>query len=324
MEDTTPTFDEFRRRIPITELALSQGYALNRAKGLKWPVLDHPDGDRVIIVNPGAAGGEGYFNPRDDRDRGNLVHFVMNRLGSVFPVDASLSKAQNVNRILCDWLRVPYSQRLSFRKAALPSRHGGKVDGFRFSPSVLLPLADTRYLESRSLLPATIGDPLFRGRILSLRGSGDGAVAFPYREAVDGPVVGAEVRSAALKRHLPGTSKSTSVWTSNPPSVTGRVVVCESAIDCLSYHQLRGGPGNLYISFGGTLTNGQMECVARMSASLALSSGFGFIIAVDNDEAGASYSKKLAAFLPDARVDIPAVGKDFNEMLMARRREVTR
>ena len=249
MNDTTPSFDEFRRRIPIMELALANGYVLNRSKGMKWPVLEHPDGDRVIIVNPGSPGEQGYFNPGDERDRGTLVAFVLNRLGSVFPRDASLTGYQNVNRILSAWLSIPFAQRLAYRKASTPSSHGTKVSEVSFNPGLLAPLKDMGYLSSRGILPATLDDACFRGKIHSCSGMAGGCVAFPYRQSLDGPVVGAEVRGTSIKRHLPGTRKSTSVWVSNPPLVTDRLVVCESAIDCLSYHQLKGAKGNLYVSF---------------------------------------------------------------------------
>jgi hypothetical protein len=315
MNDATPSFDEFRRRIPIMELALANGYQLNRSKGMKWPVLEHPDGDRVIIVNPGSPGEQGYFNPGDERDRGTLVAFVLNRLGSVFPRDASLTGHQNVNRILSAWLSIPYAQRLAYRKASALSRHGIKVSEVSFNPGLLAPLKDMGYLSSRGILPATLDDACFRGRIHSCSGMAGGCVAFPYRQSLDGPVVGAEVRGASMKRHLPGTRKSTSVWASNPPLVSERLVVCESAIDCLSYHQLKGGKGNLYVSFGGMLTQGQLDCISGIIKTIGRSDGFKVVVAVDNDRAGKSYASALLERFPNAHLDRPTVGKDFNDML---------
>ena len=46
------TYDELRARISILEFAHAHGYVLNKKKGLKWPVLEHSSGDRVIIINP--------------------------------------------------------------------------------------------------------------------------------------------------------------------------------------------------------------------------------------------------------------------------------
>jgi hypothetical protein len=318
MNDTTPSFDEFRRRIPIMELALANGYVLNRSKGMKWPVLEHPDGDRVIIVNPGSPGGQGYFNPGDERDRGTLVAFVLNRLGSVFPRDASLTGYQNVNRILSAWLNIPYAQRLAYRKASAPSRHGTKVSEVSFNPGLLAPLKDMGYLSSRGILPATLEDDAFRNRVMSSCSMGSACVAFPYRQSLDGPIVGAEVRSASMKRHLPGTRKSTGVWVSNPPLVTERLVICESAIDCLSYHQLKGGKGYLYVSFGGSLTQGQSDCISAMVDTLEKAQGFKVLVAVDNDEAGLAYSSRLTEAFRGSLVDKPSKGKDFNEELLMR------
>ncbi len=295
------------------ELALANGFRINRSKGLKWPVMDHANGDRIIIVNPGNSGNQGYFNPKDDRDRGTIVQFVKNRLGGIFPMDTSITPAQNVNKVLCSWLNLPFTERLAFQKTALPSRHGSKVTEFQFNPSDLRPLSDHSYLLSRGILPETFNHVSFRGQILSSISYGGTTVAFPYRQSPGGKIVGAEARGVNLKRHLTGSRKASSVWISNPPAFTGRLIICESAIDCLSYHQLKGAGDNLYVSFGGTLANGQMECIKGIISSIEKSDDFRILIAVDNDEAGKSYAALLQNSFSEAILDRPSIGKDFSD-----------
>jgi hypothetical protein len=121
------TYDELRARISILEFAQTHGYVLNRKKGLKWPVLEHHSGDRVIIINPRQSQNQGYLYPGDDLDKGTLIQFVTSRLGWLFSKDAMLSDTSQVNKILHEWLQMPFHARLYQAKSSIPSRHGNKV-----------------------------------------------------------------------------------------------------------------------------------------------------------------------------------------------------
>ena len=315
MKSNFYSFDQFRQRISITELAIANGYVLNRGKGLKWPVLEHANGDRIIIVNPGSPGNQGYFNPKDDRDRGTLIQFVQYRLGVLFQRDYELSQMDNINQILYGWLNIPYKDKLAMHRCSLPSAYGPKVTEIQFSATLLRPLRDQRFLRSRGIDPATLDADCFKGSILECTFGESVQVAFPYRQHINGIIVGAEVRNTHVKRHMAGTKRSSSVWVSNIPAQTSRVVICESAIDCLSYYQLKGKPGDVYVSFGGTITPGQMVCVNDMVKEMTKDRAFKMIIAVDNDEAGMGYAAKFSEAFPAAERDRP-VGKDFNDDLM--------
>ena len=156
------TYDELRARISILEFAQAHGYVLNKKKGLKWPVLEHPSGDRVIIINPRHAQNQGYFNPGDDRDKGTLIQFVANRLGWLFPKDTILSDTAQINKILHEWLQMPFRSRLYRAKSSAPSRHGSKVEEAVFNKALLKPLKDYSWLISRGISKPTIESPLFK------------------------------------------------------------------------------------------------------------------------------------------------------------------
>jgi hypothetical protein len=296
------------------ELALANGYSCNRSKGIKWPVLESNSGDKIIIVNPNSSSNQGYFNPNDDRDKGTLINFVGNRLGDIFPQDLSLSREQNINRVLHQWLNLPFRERLASTKIMGSSRHGELVEESTFSPVVLKPLKDMDYLKLRGIDESTLRSTNFHGKILQCRIGNFCNIAFPYQETIGGKYVGAEIRNHQFKRHLRGSLRTSSVWVSNIPDQAKRLIISESAIDCLSYFQIKGDFEDVYMSFGGSITNGQLQTICNMVKQLPLDATFRVIIAVDHDKMGKEYAKKILEVISDAIVDYPD-GKDYNEVL---------
>ena len=79
------TFNEFRARIPIQEIARSLGYWVNPAGGEKFLSLflgnpKHPE-DEIVIFNPKDPAKSTYFSRMAPAtDKGNLINFVQNRL----------------------------------------------------------------------------------------------------------------------------------------------------------------------------------------------------------------------------------------------------
>jgi len=310
----TYTYDELRHRIPLLDFAQAHGYVPERRKGSKWPVLRHPSGDRVIIVNPGQPSNQGYFNPGDDADRGTLIQFVTRRMGWLFPEDDLHARHWNVNRVLHDWLRMPMWEQRFQAKVSTPSRHGEKVEKALFSPALLGPLRDPAWLLSRGIRRQTLAAPPFEGRVLQCPLGRHANIAFPYRAGLEGPVVGAEVRNRTFKGHLPGSARSTSLWFSRPPERVRSLLVCESALDALSHHQIQGGQDRVYASFGGQLTGGQIDCLRRVIEGLSSQGPVELVVGVDADEKGQAYADRLMEAFPRARRERPE-GKDFNEML---------
>lgn len=309
------SFNEFRSKISIMELALANGYICNRSKGMKWPVLESNSGDKIIIVNPNSSSNQGYFNPNDDRDKGTLINFVGNRLGDIFPQDLSLSREQNINRVLHQWLNLPFRERLASTKILGSSRHGEGVEELTFLPALLKPLEDVDYLKFRGIDESTLRSTNFQGKILQCRIGNFCNIAFPYQETIGGKYVGAEIRNHQFKRHLSGSLRSSSVWMSNIPTQVKRMIICESAIDCLSYYQLKRAVEAVYISIGGSITEGQMKCIGNIVKDMSLDSAFQMVVAVDRDEKGKAYTQKILGVFSKAFVDYPT-GKDFNEDLI--------
>jgi hypothetical protein len=194
------------------------------------------------------------------------------------------------------------------------SKHGAKVEDSLFSPALLRPLSDIGYLKFRGIDEWTIKSPIFQGKILECQIGNFRNVAFPYQEVIGGTYVGAEIRNHQFKRHLRGSLRSSSVWMSNVPAKAKRLVICESAIDCLSYFQIKGDSEDVYISFGGSITQNQLMCIRNIVSDLIIDPSFKIVVAVDSDRSGLEYAAKIRESFPLAVFDYPNE-KDYNEDL---------
>jgi len=308
------SFQDFRNEISIIELALSVGYKLRKKDGIKWPVLkDEISGDKIIIVNPQSISNQGYFNPQDLKDKGTLINFVKNRLGSIFPYLNGKSEAGNINAVLYNYQCLPMPKKDLFKIDAnnLVSEYSEKE--FHI-PDGLSELKDPTYLYFRGIQSQTINKTLFKGKIFNVKLNEHNNIGFPYYNAF-GDIVGFELRNKQFRHVIEGTDRSIGIWHSNLPQTLESVILTESPIDALSYHQLKGKINTLYVSFGGSVTFGQLETVKSIIASANVSPELKIISAVDNDEMGRIYTQKFKeTFSENIVEDFPGL-KDYNEDL---------
>jgi len=312
--NTLKSFQDFRNEISIIELALSVGYKIRKKDGLKWPVLkDEISGDKIIIVNPQSTSNQGYFNPHDDNDKGTLINFVKNRLGSIFPYQNSKSEVSNINAVLYNYQNLPLPEKKLFNADVKNLVQQYCLKEFHL-PEGVTELMDPTYLYYRGIQSQTINDALFIGSIFNVKLNDYNNVGFPYYNAA-GDTVGLELRNKRFKHVIEGSDRSVGVWHSNIPKILEAVVLTESPIDAFSYHQLKGKENSLYISFGGTVTSGQLETVKIIIVEANASPELKIISAVDNDEMGRSYAQKFKeAFSKKIVEDFPEL-KDYNEDL---------
>lgn len=308
------SFQDFRNEISIIELALSVGYKIRKKDGLKWPVLkDEISGDKIIIVNPQSTSNQGYFNPHDNNDKGTLINFIKNRLGSIFPHQNGKTEAANINAVLYKYqnLSMPEKNLLKADIKNLVQQYSLKEF---LIPDGLSELKDSSYLHYRGIQSQTINDALFKEKIFNVKVSDYNNIGFPYYNA-NGDIVGFEIRNKQFKHVIEGSDRSVGIWHSNIPETLEAAVLTESPIDALSYHQIKGKKNSLYISFGGTVTSGQLETVKSIIIEANASLELKIISAVDNDEMGRTYTQKFKeAFFQNIVEDYPGL-KDYNEDL---------
>lgn len=308
------SFQDFRNEISIIELALSVGYKIRKKDGLKWPVLkDEISGDKIIIVNPQSTSNQGYFNPHDAKDKGTLINFIKNRIGSIFPYQNGKSEVGNINAVLYNYQNLPLPEKNLFKAdiSNLVQEYSEKK--FQI-PQGLTKLEDASYLHYRNIQSQTINIAFFKERIFNVKVSDYNNIGFPYYNA-SRDIVGFELRNKQFKHVIEGSDRSLGIWHSNIPKILEAVILNESPIDSLSYHQLKGKENSLYVSFGGSVTFGQLETVKSIIRDSNVSPELKIISAVDNDKMGKIYTQRFKeAFSQNLIEDYPRLN-DYNEDL---------
>lgn len=299
------SFQEFRQRISIMELAMANGYTFDKKKGLKWPVLKNVAlNDTIIVINPANSANQGYFNPQNDNDKGTLYNFILNRLGTVFSKLHDTSE-KNINTVLYGWLKMDHP----VNQGIIPI-----VNKYEFNSALLQPLTNIEYLKSRGFNGKTLLAKEFKNRIFNHLCGRFINTCFPYYNA-EGEIVACENRNIEYKMQSLGSDRSIGIWHSNIPLITKQVILTESPIDALSYHQLKGKENLLYISFGGSIAPGQIGTLKVVLEQSKKDADFSIVSGFDNDRQGDKYFNNIKEIFPALTKDLP-VGKDYNEDLI--------
>ena len=297
------SFIDFIREINLVEFAFHYGYCMNGAKGKKWPVLVNKNIDDTIIIGHSCASSHQYYwNPLNENDRGTIIQFVRNRLGLLFENNHLKKQAENINAVLYGYLKMAVTEKgifVSYRK----------IKAKPFDPVSLQALTDAGYLvNQRGISLDTLQDKVFAGTIMQMLQKGFCNIAFPYFDMHES-IVGAELCNKGFKAHAAGSDKSNGIWHSNILSSTKHIVIGESGIDALSYHQLKGSHENIYVSVGGHLTQGQINTIASLAEKISAGKIMG---AFDNDRAGRKFTQICSERFESFVADVPEE-KDFNE-----------
>lgn len=298
MENEMLTFQEFRERISIIELATAYGYILQPDKGKGMPVMyNSKHDDMIVIVNPKDSSSQGFFNERDKTEKGTLITFIQNRLGDIFPADNSKSKNSNVNAILYKYLNLdPFTKNQIQEKINVKELSNVNTKSYNFNSLNLIPLRNPDFLISRGIAPGTLSDPIFKGSIKSIASHNDYGVfyntAFPYTMFDDKQnvaIVGAEVRNFNnFKGHADGSNKINGLWHSIPQGKVSNFIFNESGVDSLSHHQLNPGDNKMYLSLGGSVSLGQLNTFYQLQ-SIHKDKSHIITLANDNDKHGANH-----------------------------------
>lgn len=173
------------------------------------------------------------------------------------------------------------------------------------------------YLLSRGLTAESLADERFRD---TFRVNPKGAVMFLHKDRI-GPT-GYELRGikadgSKLKAFMADGKRG--LWFSNNLREAKSVVICESAIDCLSHYQLYGWD-TAYVSIGGAISLKQKELLAGLFAKFTAKNGL-MIVGTDNDAAGDNYFTTMETLTPTKLKRHCSVGNDWNADLTYVRNE---
>ena len=169
------------------------------------------------------------------------------------------------------------------------------------------------YLNQRGINKDTINNPRFQETIYQDKRNN---VIFPH-SAREG-ICGYSIRNQNFKGFSTGGTKG--LWTSKSGSKDNKLVICESPIDCLSYHQLFPDDHTRYFATSGTLSEKQKDLL-RTAFEKIDQKGGSIIIATDKDVGGEEISQELTKIAPKtAQISrhVPKYQKDWNEALKAK------
>lgn len=299
-----PELESFKTSIDLRAYAADQGYTLDRRES--WAssaVMRHDNGDKVIIKRD-ADGHYVYFSVRDDRDHGTIIDFVQKRLSlSLGEIRKNLRPWAGREKVILPYppLQPTPKDRLKVEKA-----YG------RMQDAVAHP-----YLEVERAIPAALlqNDRFARRIRIDARQN----AVFPHFDARG--LCGYELKNRDFTGFSPGGNKG--LWLSREESGDDCLVICESAIDALSYAVLFPEERSRYGSFAGQISPAQREWIRATAARMPLKSKI--VAATDADREGA----KLAQAIREAvdltgRDDLtpvvhqPVEYKDWNDQLRER------
>ena len=305
--------EKFKTEINLVEYAQSQGYQyISQASSPNSAVLAHENGDKIVVATD--TNGHGvYFSVRDDADNGTIIDFVQNR------TNPSLG---GVRKELRDWRDEPRARGSKFIPRDKPQPINSDrlsiiqaVSGFKVAHN-------HPYLEKRGIKQSIFKSDRFMGTVaIDNRGN----AIFPHYDG-DG-ITGFTIKNENYTGFSKGGTKA--LWRSKPNESDRRLVIVESAIDAMSYHQLFTAQNShtRYISTGGTISSSQLVLIKTAMADMTKTGGE-IVIATDNDKAGNKLAHTLTLEAPsqsNISRDLPKQGKDWNELLQhIRQQEITR
>lgn len=294
--------EQFKSIINLSEYAASQGYLQDKHESSQNSlVMRHPISDDKVIIARGQDGHWTYFSVRDEKDSGSIIDFIQRR--------QQLTLGQ-VRQQLRPWLG-KQSLRASRGEFTPPVKSVSKdrtavIQAY----SETMPVFDARYLHMRGIRQEVLNNPRFEPMI---RQDSHKNIIFPHYDREG--LCGFEIKNYKFTGFAPGGLKS--VWRSQARRSDNRLVLVESAIDALSYHQLRGDSNTRYMSIAGQMNGFQREELLPAAMS-KMQAGSTVVAAFDNDEDGEKFACHVQASSPPGlRVvrEKAEIGKDWNDQL---------
>lgn len=302
--------ERFKREINLVHYARTCGYTRDPRESSQASVVmrKQDTDDKIVIARNIEDEHWVYFSVRDDADNGSIIDFVQRRRG------LSLG---HVRRELRPWIggRAPVTP---------PDLQALDVQALRkdrarvlaeFSKADLVD--NSTYLNRRGVRPATLASARFTG---TFRVDSRGSVLFPHHD--DEGLCGFEVKNSGYTGFAKSGRKT--IWCSRTTAYDRRLVLVESAIDALSYHQLTPSTDTRYISIGGQPSADGRQLIARSITKMPGDATV--VLAFDRDAGGDKLAAMVEALVPRVFVrEVPpgddAQCKDWNDYLQIVERE---
>ena len=300
--------DQFKTKINLVEYALDNGYEIDKKKSsTNCIVLKDNQGDKILIGLDKTDNHYFYYSLKNQTDKGSIIDFIQKR--------KNLNLGE-VRKELRPWTNNNYSpiskptSKPSTKLTPTSKDRYQIVAQFESFPTI----NNHPYLNQRGITQDTINSPRFKETIYL--DSHNNAI-FPHFDR-DG-ICGYEIRNQNFKGFASGGTKG--LWVSKSGQNDQKLVICESPLDCLSYHQLFPDDQTRYFATSGTLSEKQKDLLRTAFENINQKGGE-IIIATDRDVGGEEISQKLKEIAPKTaqifrHVPKPKYQKDWNEVLQA-------
>jgi hypothetical protein len=307
MTTTRPQLSDYKQQIDLVQFLETEGFAKDRRKSTRrWPVLENVEGRKLIIGHNQKTSEYFYYNPDDSRDKGTIVDYVIGKLN----IDTSAKEGwQQLHEYLGQY-RGDLSHMLNNKPLTSPdsqpaneaTRRNAMAHYFRLDP-----LTNADYLmNKRGLTVDTIGHRAFLGKIFNKtftsRKTGELVIntVFPMEneQGTTAILLKNDSPTGLVNGHTWG-ERLESVWVSNLPRghQPKELLICESPIDALSYHQLhppKDPYDRIYVATGGQPSSLQPLTVQRLIDRVKPEQ---VILAHDNDNSGIRFNISWAGRL---------------------------
>jgi hypothetical protein len=297
--------EAFKTDVNLAAYATSMGYGMDHTRSSRNSLsMGNSEGDKVVITR--AQDGHWiYFSLTTPKDHGTIIDFHQKRTND---------NLGEVRKALRPWLSGKEKEQASYSWVkGFESKEGADII---IALGEMKNLTKSRYLNSRGISDETLQWEKFAGQV---RQDQRGNVNFPHHDT-EGHC-GWEERNCERKAFGAGTRKG--LWRSNMHKGDDRLVIFESAIDALSYHQLHGRETNRYLSTAGSLSDKQLEYLADHFDRLPDAQ---VVIATDRSKSGDLLGEKIRQVAPERKMyrHTPENTKDWNEELQHQQRENAR
>ncbi|MBU1821389.1 MAG: nucleotidyltransferase [Bacteroidetes bacterium] len=284
-------FEQFKHQIDLVEYAKDKGYIkdLQRSGGNSVSLYKADSGgkDRIVVYPRQQGGVDIYFNPNDGADKGTVVQF-QHRRGTGEWKDTIETLQKYIGHVNTHVERNVGQPAATTATQPAPTREQAVVRSFD-----LKPLNDTNYLKSRGLSDETIRATEFENAVFNRtyldrkRGKQFVNTVFPIKN--EQGTVAIIVRNENTK--IVDGPRGDGIWISNPKVIepggrVDRMVIAESPIDAMSFHQMKPpaeGEKRLYLGTAGNLSSGAPDTVQKLVDKYQPRQ---IVMANDNDNAG--------------------------------------
>lgn len=313
MKNDSNELETFKSQINLVEYALSQGYSVDPNRtSQNSTYLRHNGTDERLVVATSAQGHGIYFTIGSEGDNGTIIDFVQNKQGlnlgqvrKTLRPFAGLSQptaaVKSVREVIAGDPTV-YAKPRPVADAQL------RLERLKADYVSLKPYS-SNYLSERGLSAETLQH--FSKQIKQDERSN---ACFLHRNAAGG-VIGWEKKNKGFTGFSSCGTKGLFVQKADEAAKTENMIIFESAIDAMSFHQLDYNSADEYVAVGGAPSSEQLD----MLLSVIKQRYAHVSIALDNDEAGQALIEKLSVLFDNNAIPYDVINpnsKDWNDDLM--------